>query len=61
MQRAALVVPARRGLQATLMVMTAGILFSIALSSVAFVLAGLCFAVLAAGERRVPFRRSGLE
>lgn len=61
MNSAALVEPARRGLQVSLVVMTAGILFSIALSSIAFVLAGLCFAVLAAGEGRVVFRRSGLE
>lgn len=61
MQRTALIAPARRGLQASLVVMTAGILFSIALSSVAFAMAGLCFAALAAGEGRAAFRRSGLE
>ena len=61
MQRAALVAPARQVLRSSLMLMIAGILFSIALSSIAFVLAGLAFAVLAAGVGRAAFRRSGLE
>ncbi|MBR9975632.1 MAG: O-antigen ligase family protein [Bacteroidetes bacterium] len=61
MQRSALILPARRGLRLSLAVMIAGILFSIALSSVAFVVVGVCFALLVAGEGRAALRRSGLE